>query len=164
LAAKEAAKKANKSTANVNTLTPEEQIISAEFGKNQGRLPWPTTTGVITSSFGNHPHPTIDGVTINNNGVDISTKKGANALCIFDGAIRQVIDIPGANKAIIIRHGNYLTVYQNLESVFVKKGDTVKKGQKLGKIYTNSAENTTTIHFEIWNESTKQNPALWLAK
>ena len=93
-------------------LTPEERLISNNFMENKGRLPWPTEKGVITEHFGVHQHPVLKGITINNNGVDIVTVPGAEARAIFDGVVSKVFAILGANYAVIIRHGNYLTVYQ----------------------------------------------------
>lgn len=161
--AKKAAELAKKSPKGFG-LTPEEQLISDNFGTNKGRLPWPTERGEITATFGEHEHPIIPGIKIQNNGVDISTTKGSLARALFEGEVRKVLDIPGAGKAVIIRHGNYLTVYQNLEDVLVQNGEKVKAKQNIGKIITKSSDNTTTLHIEIWKENLKLDPALWLAK
>jgi septal ring factor EnvC (AmiA/AmiB activator) len=146
------------------TLTPEERIISNNFMENKGRLPWPTEKGVITEHFGIHPHPVLKGITIENNGVDIVTIPGAEARAIFEGVVSKVIAIMGANYTVIIRHGNYLTVYQNLINVKVKKGDNVKLKQSIGTIYTDKETNLTMLHIEIWKELQKQNPEEWLSR
>jgi septal ring factor EnvC (AmiA/AmiB activator) len=147
------------------SLTPEDKIISTNFGINKGRFPWPTERGVIISSFGEQPHPVLPGIKIVNNGVDISTTDGSKVRSVFEGEVRGVITIQGANHAVIIRHGNYLTVYQNLREVLVKKGDKVKAKQNIGTVYTdNSGNNKSIVHFEIWNETKKENPEIWLSK
>jgi len=145
-------------------LTPEERIISDNFLDNKGRLPWPTERGIITESFGHHPHPVIPGIMIQNNGIDIATVEGAEARALFDGVVSKVIAILGANYTVIIRHGNFLTVYQNLINVKVKKGDNVKVKQAIGTVYTDKETHTTVLHIEIWKELEKQNPSDWLSK
>lgn len=145
-------------------LTPEERLISNNFMENKGRLPWPTEKGVITEHFGVHQHPVLKGITIENNGIDIVTVPGAEGRALFDGVVSKVIAILGANYTVIIRHGNYLTVYQNLVDVKVKKGDLVKVKQTLGTIYTDKETNLTMLHIEIWKELQKQNPEEWLSK
>ncbi len=97
-----------------------------------------------------------------NNGVDIATDKGASARSIFDGVVTGVITIPGANKAVIIRHGEFLTVYANLSSVNVKVGDKVTVKQNLGPIYTDIDEGKTILHLEVWKGKTRMNPSGWL--
>ena len=145
-------------------LTPEEKLISNNFMENKGRLPWPTEKGIITEHFGVHQHPVLKGITINNNGIDIVTIPGAEARAIFDGVVSKVFAILGANYAVIIRHGNYLTVYQGLIDVKVKKGDMIKVKQDIGTIYTDKETNITLLHIEIWKELQKQNPEDWLSK
>jgi septal ring factor EnvC (AmiA/AmiB activator) len=146
------------------TLTPEERLISNNFMENKGRLPWPTEKGVITEHFGTHPHPVLKGITINNNGVDIVTVPGAEARAMFDGVVSTIFSILGGNSAVIIRHGNYLTVYQGLVNLRVKKGDNIKVKQTLGTIYTDKETNITMLHIEIWKELQKQNPEEWLSR
>ncbi len=145
-------------------LTPEEQKLSRSFSENIGKLPWPTVKGVISSSFGEHPHPALKGIMIKNNGIDIATEGGAQSRAVFDGKVSAVINIPGANKAIIIRHGAYLSVYSNLSEVYVNKGDIVKTKQNIGKIATDASDNKTELHFEIWRDKSLLNPATWLAR
>ncbi len=144
------------------TLTPEAKLTSQNFESNKGRLPWPVEKGFISSSYGAQPHPVLTGITINNNGVDISTDKGATARAVFDGEVSGVINIPGAGQAIIIRHGEYLSVYANLSSVSVSKGSKVKAKQSIGTVGYN-ADDGSVIHLEIWKGKTKLNPAGWIA-
>jgi septal ring factor EnvC (AmiA/AmiB activator) len=153
--------KENKVTANGYSLTPEAQKLSENFEANRARLPWPVAEGVITSSFGEHEHPILKGVKVKNNGIDIATKQGAQVRCIFEGEVSGVVSIPGAGKAVIVRHGDYLTVYSNLADSFVQKGDKIKTKQFIGSSLTDE-ENKTEVHFEIWKGSITQNPASWI--
>jgi septal ring factor EnvC (AmiA/AmiB activator) len=156
--------KKNVTSANVFTLTPEAKKLSASFAGNKGSLPWPVTSGRIVSSFGDHAHPELKGITIHNNGVDIRTEKNADVRSVFSGEVTGVITIPGANSAVIIRHGEYLTVYSNLSAVYVKKGDKVNTKQSIGRAYTDPEEGNSEVHLEIWKGTAKLDPAQWLAR
>ncbi len=146
-------------------LTPEEKLISDKFGINKGRLPWPTSRGIITVTFGEHDHPTLKGIKIQSNGVTIATTTGTPARAIFDGVVRQVITIPGKHKTIIIRHGEYLSVYSNLKEVYVSVGDNVSAKEEIGVIYTDKeGDNTTNVELQIWKGTVKLNPSYWLSK
>lgn len=155
--------KKNVTNANVFTLTPESQKLSNSFAGNKGKLPWPVEKGSISSSFGEHPHPELKGIVVKNNGIDIRSAPNSSARAIFDGEVSGVITIPGSNSAVIIRHGEYLTVYSNLESVYVKKGDKVTTRQKIGQVYSDPSEGASELHLELWKGTTKLNPAPWLA-
>ena len=144
-------------------LTPEEKLISDNFQGNKGKLPWPTERGVVTSRFGKHQHAVLKQVTVQNDGIDISTVQGAEARALFDGVVSKVVAILGANYTVIIRHGNFLTVYQNLINVRVKPGDEIRVKQILGTIFTEEDTNSTLLHIEIWKELNKQNPEDWLS-
>lgn len=164
--AKEAAERARKAKAagTASEMTPEEKLVSSNFSANKGRLPWPTERGVITEAFGKHEHPVIKGITVDNPGVDISTTKGAKARVVFDGEVRQVLSIPGKNMAVIIRHGEFLSVYSNLKEVNVKAGQKVSAKQQIGIIFTDENEgNKTSIELQIWQGTKRLNPALWLS-
>lgn len=150
--------------AGVYSLTPAEQIISANFGNNRGRLPWPVERGVIVGHYGKQQHPVLRNIEIDNKGIDIATTEGATAMAIFDGEVRHVVNLPGQHNAVIIRHGEYLSIYTNLENVFVSVGEKVCTRQQIGKIYTDKSENRTVVHIEIWKGSTTLNPVLWLSK
>jgi len=143
-------------------LTPRELELSGKFSENQGRLPWPSEKGVITSSFGEHPHPTLRGIKIENNGVDITTDKDSKARVVYEGTVSAVVSIPGAHKAIIVRHGDFLSVYSNLEDVTVKMGDKVAVKQEVGTVVTSRDDGKTVLHFEIWKGATKLNPSKWI--
>jgi septal ring factor EnvC (AmiA/AmiB activator) len=145
-------------------LTPEEKLISDNFQGNKGKLPWPVERGIITGKYGVHPHPVLKQVTVDNDGVDISTVKGASARALFDGEVTKIVSILGANYAVILRHGNFLSVYQNIVDLKVKQGEKVKIKQVLGTVHTDSETNSTIIHVQIWKERTIQNPEDWLSR
>lgn len=135
--------------------------LSSEFASNRGRLPWPVSRGQIVMKFGPGRHPIL-GLEINNDGVDIATNKGVNARAVFDGEVSSVISIPGGNRTVLLRHGDYYTVYNNLSYVSVKKGDKVKRGQDIGRIYTDE-EGNTILNFQVRKGADKQNPETWLS-
>lgn len=145
-------------------LTPAEQTLSANFVNNKGKLPWPVERGVISSSYGKHTSVVSDKVTVTNNGIDIATTENAQARAVFDGEVSSVTKLTGANTVVILRHGEYFTVYSNLENVTVKRGDKVKTKQNLGTVHTNKTEGKTELHFELLKEQNRQNPANWLSK
>ena len=145
-------------------LTPAEKTLSSNFVNNKGNLPWPVERGVISSSYGKHTSVVSDKVTVTNNGIDIATTEGAQARAVFDGEVASVAKLMGSNTVVIIRHGEYFTVYSNLENVTVKRGDKVKTKQNLGTVHTNKTEDKTELHFELLKEQNRQNPANWLSK
>ena len=145
-------------------LTPSEKTLSSNFVSNKGKLPWPVERGVISSSYGKHTSVVSDKVTVTNNGIDIATTEGAKARAVFDGEVASVTKLTGSNTVVIIRHGEYFTVYSNLEDVTVKRGNNVKTKQNIGTVHTNKTENKTELHFELLQETTRQNPANWLSK
>jgi murein DD-endopeptidase MepM/ murein hydrolase activator NlpD len=145
-------------------LTPAEEIVANNFSLNQGRLPWPSEYGVVSSAFGEQEHPDLKGIKIRNNGINIISQKNANARAVFDGEVTRVLSVPNFNNVVIIRHGDYLTVYSNLDEVFVKKGATVKTKEEIGTIFTDHENFKTELHFEIWKGKTLLDPLRWLAK
>jgi septal ring factor EnvC (AmiA/AmiB activator) len=162
--AKEKAAKNNTTTTTKSgfALTPKELELSGQFADNEGKLPWPSERGVITSSFGEHPHPTLPSIQIENNGIDITTDKGTKARAVYEGTVSAVVSIPGAHKAVIVRHGEFLSVYANLEEVSVKMGDKLLVKQEIGLVVTGREDDKTVLHFEIWKGATKLNPAKWI--
>jgi septal ring factor EnvC (AmiA/AmiB activator) len=147
-------------------MTESELSLAKDFAGNKGRLPYPLIGKcTIISSFGEHQHQELSHVRTNNNGVDILTTSGSDALAIFNGVVTRVFVMPGYNNNVIIRHGDYLTVYSNLSQVYVKAGDLVVTRQPLGKVFTDTEKGHATIlHFQIWKERTKLNPASWIRK
>ncbi len=146
-------------------LTPAGKIVSEAFEKNQRSLPWPVMRGVVTQGFGRQPHPTLNGITIENNGVDITTEAGNRALSIFQGTVSSVFNLPGAGNSVIITHGAYRSVYTNLTNCPVNKGDAVDVGTFLGNVGGASGDNSV-LHFELWkvagSERTPVDPKKWL--
>ncbi len=144
-------------------LTPKEVELSRDFASNQGRLPWPVAKGNITSYFGRHEHPTLKGVYIENNGVDFKTEPGASARAVFDGNVISIFYLPTTQNCVIVKHGEYFSVYSNIANPSVKVGDNVSTKQTLGQAYTDSEEKSTKVHLEIWKGKDKINPSLWLS-
>ncbi len=144
------------------SLTPEAIQLASNFAANKNRLPWPVKRGLVISGYGPQRHSVAKSVIINNNGIDIATEKGSKARVTFDGKVSRIIRIPGEALAIIISHGNYFTLYQNLSEVFVKSGDKVKGMQEIGAVYTNENEGCSILHFELWKQTQPLDPLSWL--
>ena len=166
--AREAAAKKGKSDKGF-PMTPEAIELSNSFTANKGKLPWPVTEGIIVSKFGNNPHPTLPNVTVENYGIDISTKKGNVARAAFDGTVSKVLNVPGLGKVVLLKHGEYFTTYTYFKEVFVNTGDKVSTKQDLGTLIIESGENTSNMHFEIWKaqgqgKPVKLNPSSWIYK
>lgn len=145
-------------------MTKEERKLSNDFADNRGRLPYPVAGRyTIVGTFGEQQHQELKYVRTNNSGIDIQTTPGADARAVFKGEVTRVFVVPGYNNSVIIRHGNYLTVYSNLSQVYVKAGDKVNTCQTIGKIFSDAENgNATILHFQLWKEKTKLNPSLWL--
>ena len=148
-------------------LTPEGIAISKNFNKNKGRLIWPVERGEITSKYGRHQHHLVSTAFVDNNGVDITTSKNANVRAVFEGKVTSVLIIPGAGRVVMVSHGEYRTVYANLQEVYVKKGDQVKTKDKIGKLLAKES-GISESHFEIWrilaSGMNTVNPSFWLSK
>ena len=144
-------------------LTPAEQALSKDFSNNQGKLPWPVQRGHVVGLFGKHEHPILKGVITENNGVDIKTEAGADARSVFGGTVVSVFYLPTTHNCVIVKHGEFFTVYSNIENVTVKTGQTLTTKQSLGKLYSDKAEEVTKVHLEIWKGKDKLNPQIWLA-
>lgn len=146
-------------------MSSEMKLVGDSFGENRGRLPWPVERGIITSHFGLQPHPVLKKVTEDNIGIEITTSGNIKAKSVFKGQVVRIFAISGANMAVIVRHGKYLTVYQNLVNIRVKAGENVTTGQELGEVYSDSEEgNKAVLKFMVYEEKTKLNPELWLVK
>ena len=146
-------------------MTKEETLIAGNFEKNKGRLPWPVEKGFVSGKYGVQPHPVLEHVTINNKGIYIQTTSSCEARSVFEGVVTQRFSVPGSNNAVIIKHGNYRTVYANLTEIYVKEGDKVSPKQRIGKIYVDSDnDNKTELYFQIWKDKSLENPSLWLAR
>lgn len=144
-------------------LTPAEKKLANAFRNNKGKLPWPTERGFVSETFGTHPHPVLKHVMVKNNGINIVTTSESKARAVFKGRVVSVVSISNTNIAVIVKHGNWFTVYSNLEKVFVTKGDEVTTKEPIGLIHTN-LKGKTELHFEVWNGKQKQNPLYWILK
>jgi len=145
-------------------LTPEGRIISSNFLSNKGQLPWPLKEGVITRRFGTQPHPVVKTTTINSTGIMVATSPNSIVRSIFEGQVLSVYGFKGGNPGILIRHGKYISNYQNLSQVFVKKGDKINAGEEIGIIFTNNTSGKAILKFSIFNELKPQDPQNWLSK
>ncbi len=175
-AAKAAKAKANKNTTNTSSssssgktsakneivLTPDEQLVSNSFANNKGKLPWPVAKGAKVGDFGSYPHPDVPSVMIENRGIDILVEPNTAVRAVFQGEVTGILDVMGT-KVLMIRHGEYLSVYQNLASVNVKKGDKVTTKQTVGTVARSSTNNTYELHFEVWKNNVYLNPNQWLS-
>lgn len=146
------------------TLTPEAANLANDFSRNKGSLPWPVEQGFISKAFGTHPHPTLKNITVNNTGIDITTQKNARARAVFRGEVKMKFAVPGMGNAVIVSHGDYYTVYTNLEDVFVRVGDKVSTKQEIGTVMNNEVEEKTELHIEIYKGKTRLDPQEWLFK
>ena len=158
-------KKATNTNAAIDfASTPEAIKLSNSFSTNKGGLPWPVTKGLIISKFGKQKHPVLVGVNIENNGIEIATEHQGTCRSIFNGKISSVLIMPNGTKVVMIRHGEYISVYSNLGEVFVEKGQEVGTKENIGIVYTSKQEGSTVIDFQLWKSSQKLNPQLWLMK
>lgn len=163
--AKKSSKPSSSGSGKSYALTKEEKLLSGNFEKNQGRLPWPVLKGIVVGHFGIHPHPVLKHVTTNNKGIYIQCPKGSAARAVFDGEVTQVFTIAGSNKTVIIKHGMYRTVYSNLTKVNVKVGQKVKTKDNIGTIYSDPEDgDKTELYFQVWKDRNIHNPENWLAK
>jgi len=148
-------------------LTPEDVELAGNFEGNRGKMYWPVEKGYITDHYGKHPHPLAPQVMINNDGIDIQTSEDARVRCVFKGTVTSVFSVAGANKIVMVKHGNYCTVYNGLSAVSVKTGDEVDVKQTLGTVATND-EGLPVVNFQIWKAQGKGNvtlnPEQWIGK
>lgn len=135
--------------------------LSSDFASSKGRLRWPVDNGRVVAAFGTSSHPILSNISYENLGVDIATSRGAQAKAVFDGEVQSVMQIAGGAKMVLVRHGSYFTAYTNLSSVSVAKGDKISRGQSLGTIDTTDGQ--TVMNFQVWNGTSRQNPAHWVA-
>jgi septal ring factor EnvC (AmiA/AmiB activator) len=156
-----AEKKAIESSTKI-VLTPEGKLVSDNFKANKGRLPWPVEKGAISLGYGDQPHPVFKTLVVHNSGIAISTESGSNARAVFAGEVTQVQLLTPLKKAVVIKHGDFFTTYQNLSSVNVQVGDKVSAKQNLGKIRTDG-EGKSVLKFMVLQNTTPFNPTSWLS-
>ena len=158
-------KKAGKSVkSRTFSMTPEQKVLAANFTANKGKLPWPVASGVVKMRFGTNPSPIDPSIKIKSNGVRIATNKGEPVRAVFDGVVQGIMTPKNGNNTIMIRHGNYITVYKNLSKFYVSKGDIVTTKQVLGEVITNKASGESILSFGIYKDSAIQNPSIWVYK
>ncbi len=154
----------NKTSTGKFVLTPEAQKLASSFEANKGRLGWPVSRGVIKAKYGKGRSLTDSSVEVNNPGIKIATTTNAEVKAVFNGEVSQILIIKRGNPAIMIRHGNYLSIYTNLSKIYVKKGDKIKTGQVIGQVFTNKTNGETLLGFRIYKNNQKLNPQYWLSK
>jgi len=155
--AREAAKKAGKKGSKIDIK------LNTAFEKNTGKLPWPVDNGFISGNYGKQAHETERNVFMDNPGIYFTSKKGTSARAVFSGTVSSILVIQGAGNTVIVQHGNYRSVYSNLGKVFIKKGDVLETGQKIGSIITNE-DHSAVFLFSIWKGGNKLNPKPWLRR
>jgi len=158
-------KKAGKSPKlKVFSLTPEQKILAANFTSNKGKLPWPVANGVVKLRYGNNRSPIDPSLTIKSNGVRIATSSSGQVRAVFEGIVQGIMTPKNGNNTVLIRHGNYITVYKNLSKFYVKKGDKVITKQAIGEVLTNKASGESILSFGIFKDSSTQDPSKWIYK
>jgi septal ring factor EnvC (AmiA/AmiB activator) len=161
-----ARRKGRKSDASTNSTSPDDapSVLVTDFAQQKGQLSWPVSNGVVTSFFGRQEHATIKGLQITNNGIDIQTDLNASVRSVHKGQVVGTQFIPGHQYMVIIKHGQFYTVYSNLEEIFVKRNDAVNANQQIGTVSKNVKTNTAEVHFEVWKEKTRMDPLTWIKK
>jgi murein hydrolase activator len=154
--------KAHAAEKNSKHVVQKEIVLSNNFRENKGKLPWPADGGVITRGFGEYQHPIYKDVKCQSLGIEITTNSGSNVHAIFDGEVASILYNLGTNYMILITHGNFFTVYQNVVDVKVKKGDKVKINQVIGKIFTDVSSKTSVLRVQIWEEKKNLDPEVWI--
>ncbi|MER3375870.1 MAG: peptidoglycan DD-metalloendopeptidase family protein [Allomuricauda sp.] len=144
------------------SLTPEAKLLADNFSANKGRLIWPVEKGIKSQGYGIYADKIYPGIKHQNNGVTITTDKGSQARAIFEGEVIAIISVPGGSKGVTIKHGNYISTYYNLSTLYVKKGDKVAAKEVLGDIYTNRFDGTTKLKFYLYQDSNRLNPEDWI--
>ncbi|MDX1270933.1 murein hydrolase activator EnvC [Bizionia paragorgiae] len=160
---KKAGKTKSTSTSNF-ALTAEAKALAKDFLGNKGKLPWPVEKGVVKVRYGDQPSPIDASIRIKSSGVRISTEKGAKVRAIFNGEVMRIIQQKRSNPVVLVRHGNYISVYYNLGKVYVKPGDKVTTKQDIGEVFTNPNNGETVLKFSIYKDNHTQNPAAWIYK
>lgn len=145
-------------------LTPEAKALAVNFELNKGKLPWPVTEGIVVRKFGKQPHPSFPGITINGTGLHIVTKQGRDAKSIFNGKVLNVLVNSEGRRNVLVQHGNYISSYNNLENIYVKKGDDLKTGEKIGQIFTDKVSKKTKLVFVLFKNTTRLNPSSWILR
>jgi murein hydrolase activator len=142
-------------------MTPEAAALSSSFAGNKGKLPWPVETGFVTTGYGTYPHPTLKGIVLDSDGIEIRTQPNSNVRAVFEGTVSKISTLPGYGLTVIIKHGEYFTLYSRLKSVSVKVGQTVKPKEIVGQVASN-AEGNAEVHFQVWKGLQIMDPSGWI--
>ncbi len=142
-------------------MTPEAAALSSSFAGNKGKLPWPVETGFVTTGYGNYPHPTLKGIVLDSDGLEIRTQPNSNVRSVFDGTVSKISTLPGYGLTVIIKHGEYFTLYSRLKSVSVKVGQTIKAKDIVGQVASNPDGNSE-VHFQVWKGLQIMDPSGWI--
>lgn len=142
-------------------LTAEAKALASKFTENRGKLPWPVVKGLVVRGFGKQAHPTLPGITVESNGVFIATEEGSKARAVFEGTVLAIQSVSG-QFAVYIQHGNYISIYNNIEQVYVKKGDKIQTKQDIGLIHTDRVTDKTILKFQMWKDTQRENPTSWI--
>ncbi|MBA4301417.1 MAG: peptidase M23 [Cyclobacterium sp.] len=142
-------------------MTPEAAALSSSFAGNRGKLPWPVETGFVSQGYGTYPHPTLKGIVQDSDGLEIRTQPNANVRTVFDGTVSKISTIPGYGLTVIIKHGEYFTMYSRLKDISVKVGQTVKAKETIGKVAINP-NGESEVHFQTWKGLQIMDPATWI--
>ncbi len=152
---------ATKSAGSSMPMTPEAAALSSSFAGNKGRLPWPVETGFISQRYGTYPHPTLKGITMENDGIDIRTQPNSNVRTVFDGTVTKITTMPGYGGTVIIKHGEYYTMYSKLKTISVKSGQKVSAKDVIGQVAT-GPDGEAEVHFQTWKGLSVMDPSTWI--
>lgn len=144
-------------------LTPEGAALSSSFAGNKGRIPWPVARGFISGRYGTHPHPTLRGIMETNDGIDIQTNANEPVRAVFQGTVTKITTVPGMGGTVIIRHGDYYTMYSRLKTITVKSGERVDANTPIGTVNANK-DGVAEVHFQTWRGLEVMDPSIWLSK
>ncbi|NHE55861.1 murein hydrolase activator EnvC family protein [Cyclobacterium plantarum] len=142
--------------------TPKGAALSASFASNRGNIPWPVESGFISKRYGTFPHPTLKGITETNDGVDIQTNNNAQVKAVFAGVVTKITTVPGMGGTIIIKHGDFYTMYSRLKTISVKSGQEVNTSTTIGTVYTDK-DGVSALHFQTWKGLQVMDPSIWLS-
>lgn len=157
-------KKVGGNSTSIFKMTPEAEALGNKFEDNKGKLPWPVEKGFVSRPYGTRQHAIVKTVKTNSEGVRIDTDANANARVVFDGEITKIQIVQNSYKIIMVRHGQYISVYKNIDKLFVKKGDKVKRNQFIGTIGKDPSDGSTTLGFYIFKDNNSENPSDWVYK
>lgn len=146
------------------TLTPEAKALAASFESNKGKLPWPVKKGIVKVKYGTQPSPIDPSIKIRSNGIRIATEPAAKVKAIFKGEVLAIHLVKRGNPSVLIRHGNYISVYKNLSKIYVKKGQIIETNQEIGQVFTNPNSGESILNFSLFKDGSTQNPMYWIMR